>query len=198
MRKLTVLASITLDGVMQGMGSPVEDTSNNFPYGGWSAPYADEVSGQMVRKELDQPVDYLLGRTTFENWEGYWPTHASFWPGINRGTKYVLSATREKSSWQNTEFIKTVADVQRLIQSAGPNLQVWGSSQLVQLLLQHDWVNELRLKVFPLTLGQGKKLFQGGTLPASFKLVECLPTPSGIIIANYQRAGNVVTGTVGA
>ena len=187
---------ITLDGVMQAPGGPEEDTSGGFEYGGWTAPYSDEVMNEVLEKEL-APTDYLLGRKTFEIFAGYWPKHADFWPGINDGTKYVLSTTKSESDWQNTVFIKNVADIENLKKTEGADLQVWGSSKLIQLLLQHDLVDELRLKIFPLTLGKGKKLFDDGTIPAAFTLVESSATPSGVIIANYKRAGKVETGTVG-
>lgn len=186
---------ISLDGVMQAPGGPEEDTSNGFKYGGWTAPYLDEASGKLMEKEMQQ-ADYLLGRKTFEIWEDYWPKHADFWPGINEGTKYVVSSTRDKSDWEKTVFLKNLDDIKKLKNTDGSNLQVWGSSKLIQLLLQNDLVDELRLKIFPLTLGAGKKLFDGGTIPAAFKLTECTFTPSGVIIANYQRAGEVTTGRI--
>src|SRR5688572_23879954 len=196
MRKIIVLSMITLDGVMQAPGGPGEDTSGGFKYGGWTAPYGDEAYGKAVQKELKQPADYLLGRKTFDIWEDYWPEHVDFWPGINDGTKYVLSRTRKKSNWGNTVFIKGVADIRKLKKSSGPDFQVWGSSKLVQLLLKNDLVDELWLKIHPLTLGKGKKLFDGGSVPASFTLLESSVTPGGVIIANYKRAGKVKTGTV--
>lgn len=124
--------------------------------------------------------------------------HGDFWPGINEGTKYVLSKTMKKSDWKNSVFIKSVADIKKLKNSKGPDIQVWGSSKLNQLLLKNDLVDELRLKIYPLTLGEGKKLFDNGTIPAAFKLTETIATPSGVIIANYKRTGKVKTGTVGA
>ena len=189
---------MTLDGVMQAPGGPKEDTSGGFKYGGWTEPYGDEVYGSVVQKELQQPADYLLGRKTFEIWEGYWPEHADFWSGINDGTKYVLSKTRKKSDWKNSVFIKTVADIKKLKRSKGSDIQVWGSSKLIQLLLKNDLVDELRFKIHPLTLGKGKKLFDGGPIPAAFTLIESSVTPTGVIIAYYKRAGKVKTGTVGA
>ena len=197
MRKIIVNTMITLDGVMQAPGGPEEDNSGDFKYGGWTAPYGDEVSGQEIQKELNQPADYLLGRKTFEIWAAYWPGHADFWPGINEGTKYVLSKTMNKSDWKNSIFIKTVDDIKKLKNEEGLEIHVWGSSQLVQLLLKNDLVDEIRLKIYPLTLGEGKKLFDKGTIPAAFTLTDSLVTPSGVIIANYQRAGEVKTGTVG-
>jgi len=198
MRKITVLSMITLDGVMQAPGGPKEDKSGGFKYGGWTEPYGDEVYGEVVKKELQQPADYLLGRKTFEIWEGYWPQHADFWPGINDGTKYILSKTRNKSDWKNSVFIKSVADIKKLKKSKGPDIQVWGSSKLIQLLLKNDLVDELRLKIHPLTLGKGKNLFDDGPIPAAFTLIESSVTTTGVIIAYYKRAGKIKTGTVGA
>ena len=197
MRKIVVLSMITLDGVMQAPGGPKEDTSGGFKYGGWTASYGDEVFAKVMEKEL-KPADYLLGRKTFEIWEDYWPEHADFWSGINDGTKYVLSKTRKKSEWKNSVFIKSVADVKKLKKSKGSDIQVWGSSKLIQLLLKNDLVDELRLRIFPLTLGKGKKLFDNGAIPAAFTLAESTITTTGVIIANYKRAGKVKTGTVGA
>jgi dihydrofolate reductase len=197
MRKIIVLSMITLDGVMQAPGGPEEDTSGGFKYGGWTASYGDEVYGKVVEKEL-QPAEYLLGRKTFQIWADYWPEHADFWPGINDGTKYVLSKTMKKSEWKNSVFIKSLADIKKLKKSKGSDIQVWGSGKLIQLLLKNDLVDELRLKIHPLTLGKGKKLFDNGTIPAAFTLIESLVTSSGVIIANYRRAGKVKTGTVGA
>ena len=189
---------ITLDGVMQAPGGSKEDRSEGFKYGGWTEPYGDEVYGKVVQKELKQPADYLLGRKTFDIWEPYWPKHADFWPGINDGTKYILSKTRKKSDWKNSVFLKSLADIKKLKNSKGSDIQVHGSGELIQLLLKNDLVDELWLKIFPLTLGKGKKLFDNGTIPAAFTLIESLVTPSGVIIVNYKRAGKVKTGTVGA
>jgi len=177
---------ITLDGVMQAPGGPKEDRSGGFKYGGWTEPYGDAVYGEVVQKELE-PADYLLGRKTFEIWADYWPKHADFWPGINDGTKYVFSKRMKKSDprvtgWKNSVVIKTVADIKKLKSrpdshrelsgSKGSDLQVWGSSKLIQLLLKNDLVDELRLKIHPLTLGKGKKLFDNGVIPGAFTLVE--------------------------
>lgn len=196
MRKIIVQEFITLDGVMQAPGGPKEDTSGGFKYGGWTASYTDELFVELMREELNQPVDYILGRKTFEIWENYWPQHADFWPGINEGTKYVLSQTRDKSGWKNTVFIKTVADIEKLKHSEGADIQVWGSSKLIQLLLKHDLVDELRLKIYPLILGDGKKLFENGAIPAAFTLTGTHVTSKGVIIASYQRAGEVITADV--
>lgn len=185
---------ITLDGVMQAPGGPEEDSSGGFKYGGWTAPYGDEVYAKVVQQEL-QPADYLLGRKTFQIWEPYWPKHADFWPSINDGTKYILSNTVKKTDWKNTVFIKSVADIKKLKNTEGPDLQVWGSSQLIQLLLKNDLVDELRLKIHPLTLGEGKKLFDGA-IAAAFTLIDFTVTSTGVIIAGYKRAGKIKTGTI--
>lgn len=196
MRKIIVLSMVTLDGVLQAPGGPKEDTSGGFKYGGWTESYGDEAYGKVVQQEL-QPADYLLGRKTFKIWEKYWPARADVWPGINEGTKYVLSRTLKKSDWKNTVFIKNVADIKKIKNSQGSDIQVWGSGKLIQLLLKNDLVDELRLKIHPLTLGKGKKLFDGGSIPAAFTLTESTVTSRDVIIANYKRAGNVKTGTVG-
>ena len=196
MRKITVLSNITLDGVMQAPGGTQEDTSGAFKYGGWSAPYSDEVGGKEVMKELSQPTDFLLGRITFDIWAAYWPLHADFWPGINTGTKYVLTNTLKSTHWKNTVFIQSLNDIIKLKNSEGPNIQVWGSSKLIQLLLQQDLVDELRLKIHPLTLGAGKKLFNDSVMPAAFTLTDSLVTTTGVILANYKRAGDIKTGNI--
>jgi len=191
---------ITLDGVLQAPGAPKEDTSEGFKYGGWMAPYGDEVYNKVVQKEL-QPADYLLGRKTFQIWAAYWPEHGDFWPGINKGTKYVFSKSLKKTAplitgWKNSVLLKSPADIKKLKNSKGADIQVWGSSKLIQLLLKNDLVDELRLKIHPLTLGKGKKLFSNGAIPAAFTLTESIVTSTGVIIAAYKRAGKVTTGTV--
>ena len=197
MRKIVVLSMLTLDGVMQAPGGPEEDTSGGFKYGGWVAPYFDEAYGQVMEKQM-KPADLLLGRKTFEIFAGYWPGHEKEWPGVNDVTKYVMSKTMKKSDWKNSVFLKSLADIKTLINSEGSDLQVHGSGELIQLLIKNDLVDELWLKFHPLTLGEGKKLFDKGTIPAAFTLTESSVTPSGVIMANYKRAGKVKTGTVGA
>jgi dihydrofolate reductase len=197
MRRIIVLSMITLDGVMQSPGSPTEDPSGGFQYGGWVAPYDDEVSDRMMAR-LMQPSDLLLGRITFQIWENYWPRHAHIWPGINEVTKYVFSNSMDSSEWKPTVFLKNLADIKKLKDSDGSEIKVWGSGKLVQLLLKNDLVDELWLMIHPLTLGKGKKLFEDGPIPAAFTLAESMVTGKGVILANYQRAGEVKTGTIGA
>lgn len=184
---------ISLDGVMQAPGGPKEDTSEGFKFGGWTVPYGDEAYNKAVQNEL-QPADYLLGRKTFEIWENYWPDHSEFWPGINNGNKYVLSKTRQKSDWKNSVFIESLDDIKKLKNSDGKDIQVWGSSELIHLLLQNDLVDELRLKIHPLLLGKGKKLFDDNANPSGFSLIESTVTTTGVILANYKRNGEVKTG----
>lgn len=173
-----------------------------FQYGGWTAPFGDEVSDKIMEKQL-LPADLLLGRKTFEIFANYWPEHAEHWPGIMDVTKYFLSETMQESDplvlrWPNSVLLKNLDDLKKLKNSEGADLKVWGSSKLVQILLKNDLVDELWLNIYPLTLGAGKKLFDGEAIPAAFSLVESVITPSGVIVANYKRAGEVRTGTVGA
>src|SRR5512142_270111 len=197
MRKLIVLTFVTLDGVMQAPGGPEEDTSGNFKYGGWTAPYFDDFAGKIMGEQMSKPADLLLGRKTFEIFAGYWPQHEDEWPGINRMTKYVASNTLASSDWENTVFLKgNAADkVRQLKEQDGPDLQVHGSSNLIQTLLENDLVDELWLKIFPLTLGTGKRLFEKGTIPAAFTLVDSKTSPLGVIVASFKRAGAVRTGS---
>lgn len=200
---------ITLDGVIQSPGSPQEDPSDGFRYGGWVAPFSDEVYGKVVQEEL-RPADYLLGRKTYEIWAGYWPQHEAFWPGINKGTKYVFSKNLKKkdplvTGWENSVVIRTVADIKKLKSlptenqgSKSGDIQVWGSGELVRLLLKNDLVDELRLKIHPVILGKGKKLFDQGSVPVTYTLVDSRVTSTGVIIAHYQRTGNIKTGTIEA
>ena len=197
MRKIIVLSMITLDGVMQAPGGPEEDTSGGFEYGGWVAPYFDEFYGNVMNEQL-KPADLLLGRKTIEIFASYWPEHTDDWPGINEVTKYVLSTTKNSSEWKNSVFLRSIEDVKRLKKTEGLDLQVHGSGQLIQSLLNNDLVDELWLKIHPVTLGKGKKLFEDGTIPAAFKLTESTISPGGVIFANYRRGGEVETGTVGA
>ena len=198
MRKVIVLEFITLDGVIQAGGGPDEDTSGGFKYGGWQAPYSDDVIGTVMNKQMSMPFDLLLGRKTFEIWEPYWPKHADIWPGASTATKYVASNTMTSSEWQPSVFLggDIAEKVSQLKQQEGPDLHVYGSANLVQTLMKHDLVDEFWLKIYPLTLGSGKRLFVDGTIPAAFKVTESQVSPTGIIIVNYERAGVITTNTV--
>ena len=203
MRKIVVLSFITLDGVMQAPGGPEEDTSSNFKFGGWQAPYNTETSMQEMTKQLSESFDLLLGRKTYDIFASYWPYHPEIEVvarPFNSCKKYVVSHEQIDLPWEGSELITgdVVARLQELKASDGPVLQVHGSGNLIQTLLQHDLVDELWLKTFPLTLGSGKKLFEEGTIPAAFELTYSHITDNGIIFANYKRAGEVTTGTIGA
>lgn len=196
MRKIIVTSNITLDGVMQSPAGADEDVSGGFKYGGWAAPYADQVSGRAVQKDMKDNTDYLLGSKTYDIFSSFWPAHAEKWPSINDGTKYVLSSTRQKSDWGNTVFLRNLEDIKNLKTSEGKNLQVWGSSELVSLLLDNALVDELHLRIFPLILGRGKKIFSSGSIATALALTENIVTEKGVIIARYQRMGEVKTGTL--
>lgn len=196
MRKVIVLEHISLDGVIQAPGGPDEDTSGGFAYGGWIAPYSDAMLGTLLRRKMNLPFDLLLGRKTFEIWAPYWPHHADVWPGVNTATKYVASNTMTSSEWQPSVFLsgdiaKQVANIK---QQPGPDLNVWGSGNLLQTLIKHDLVDTFWLMIYPVTLGGGKRLFAEGTMPAAFKVTESTVSSNGVIVVNYERAGAITTG----
>jgi dihydrofolate reductase len=199
MRKIIVLSFVSLDGVIQAPGGPEEDTSGGFSYGGWVFPYFDEESGRIMEKQMSKGSDLLLGRKTFEIFASYWPDHESEWPGINNVRKYVVSNTLSESGWDNSTFLKgnIPEEIKKLKQQEGPDIQVHGSGNLIQTLFKEDLVDEFWLKIFPVTLGSGKKLFEKGSIPANFKLTEHSVTPGGVIFASYERNGDVKTGSFG-
>ena len=184
---------MTLDGVIQNE----ENDGDGFKYGGWFFPYADEVTGAVVQERLAKPVDLLLGRKTFDGWETFWPTHSNFWPNVMTATKYVASNTRDSSDWQPSVFLSgdLAENVRELKQSEGPDLHVMGSADMLQTLFREDLVDALELMIIPVTLGTGKRLFQDGTIPAAFKVMSGQVAPKGIMIAAYERDGDVRTGT---
>jgi dihydrofolate reductase len=200
MRKIIVQEFITLDGVMQAPGGSDEDTASGFKYGGWTALYfkkADEQTGKFV-VEWMKSTDILLGRTTYDIFSRYWPEHADIWPGIQDVKKYVMSKTltENKTKWKNVTFLNSVDDIKKLKGSEGGDIKVHGSGNLAQTLFKHDLVDELHLRIYPLTLGTGKRLFGEGTISAAFKLTDSLVTPNGVIFVNYKRAGEVKTGSL--
>ena len=202
MRKIIVQEFISLDGVMQAPGGPDEDTASGFTYGGWTAPYfnaADEEAGK-VMGEWMRSTDILLGRKTYDIFAAYWPKHTDIWPGIQDVTKYVMSGTvsKNKTDWKNVVFLNSVDELKKLKASEGADIKVHGSGNLAQTLFKHDLVDELRLMIFQITLGTGKRLFDEGTIPAAFTITDSLVTKNGVIFAGYKRAGKVKTGTVGA
>lgn len=194
MRKIIVLTFVTLDGVMQAPGGPEEDTSSAFNYGGWTVPYFDDYLGSVMGEQMGRPFDLLLGRKTFEIFASYWPQQES---PINDATKYVASNTLTKHEWSKSVFLEgdVVEEIKKLKAQDGPELQVHGSSNLIQTLLKNDLVDELWLKIFPVTIGNGKRLFGEGTIPAGFELLESKTSPGGVIVASYTRAGEIETGS---
>jgi dihydrofolate reductase len=197
-RKLVVLTFVTIDGVMQAPGGPGEDDSGGFRYGGWTVPFFDDYLGQVMTEQMGKPFDLLLGRKTFEIFASYWPHHPEEGAGINQATKYVASNTLTQHEWQKSVFLNgnaVVDEIKKLKGQDGPDLQVHGSSNLIQTLLKHDLVDEFWLKIFPVTLGMGKRLFGIGTIPGSFTLVDSKSSPGGVMIANFKRAGEVKTGS---
>jgi dihydrofolate reductase len=198
MRKIIVLEHVSRDGVIQAPGGPDEDISDGFAYGGWSAPYANEIVGTLLRKQMNMPFDLLLGRKTYEIFAAYWPQHADVWPGANKAIKYVASNTMTSSEWQPTVFLSgDIAEkITQIQQQQGPDLHVWGSGDLIQTLIKHDLVDVFWLMIFPITLGSGKRLFADGTIPAAFKVTESTVAPNGVIVVNYERAGAITTGSI--
>jgi len=196
MRRLIALTFVSLDGVMQAPGGKGEDPSGGFSLEGWTVPYFDEAMGTEMTKQMGQPFDLLLGRRTYELFASYWPRQGADDP-INKATKYVVSNGEIDTAWQETIRIggDVVAQLRKLKAQDGPTLQVHGSSVLLQTLLAHDLVDALWLKVFPVTLGKGKRLFGEGTIPAAFELTESSISANGVIIASYERAGEVKLGT---
>ena len=182
---------------MQGPGGPTEDTSGNFTLGGWTVPYFDEFLGNVMTEQMAHPFDLLLGRKTFEIFASYWPHHPEEGAGINQATKYVASKTLTSHEWKKSVFLNgNVAEqVKELKEGEGPELQVHGSGDFIQTLLENDLVDEFWLKIFPVTLGMGKRLFDRGTISGAYSLVDSKTSPSGVIVATFKRAGEVKTGS---
>ncbi len=196
MRKIIVVSHLTLDGVIQSPGTAEEDTSGGFTQGGWLSLFGDDVLRSVLRAQMNMPFDLLLGRKTFEIWENYWPTHSNFWPNVMTATKYVASNTRDSSDWHPNVFLSgdLAEKVRELKQTDGPDIQAFGSADMLQTLFKADLVDRLELMIIPVTLGQGKRLFQHGTIPAAFKVTSSQVAPKGIICATYERDGDVKGG----
>jgi dihydrofolate reductase len=199
MRRLTVNTFLTLDGVMQAPGGPEEDRSGGFEYGGWSFTYWDDLMGQVMGQALATPFDLLLGRKTYEIFAAHWPhiTNDPTADALNGATKYVASRTLKKVDWANSILIEgdVASYVARLKQQDGREIQVHGSADLLQTLLQHDLVDELRLWTFPVVVGKGKRLFGDGATPGKLALVDAKTSSTGVVIATYRPAGEVETGS---
>ncbi len=199
MRKLVVVAFVSLDGVMQAPGGPEEDPSGGFTQGGWVAGYWDDFLGGVMGEQMKPPFDLLLGRKTYQLFAAFWP-HAGDAPGakeLNSARKFVVSRTLKSLEWANSVLVAgdPAQEIRKIKQQEGPELQVHGSSNLIQTLLKNDLVDELKLKIFPITLGSGKRLFADGTIPAGFDLIDCRASPSGVVVATYRRSGTVMRGS---
>lgn len=189
---------VSLDGVMQGPGGPKEDTSGGFKLGGWTWPYSDKISQKIYKDEFSGEYDLLLGRKTYDLWVNYWPKQKGpIADPFNKATKYVVSHHGDGLTWEKSVLIDgdVAAKIKELKKQDGPMLSVQGSSNMIQTLLKNDLVDEFWLRIYPLTLGSGKRLFADGTVPAAFKLMDCKTNSKGMIFAYYKRAGKVKTGS---
>jgi len=198
MRKLLTTTFVTLDGVMQAPGGPDEDQDSGFDLGGWTVGYFDDTVGGWMADTMTPPFDLLLGRKTYEIFAGFWPSSTEETAGLlNDATKYVASRTLERVDWQNSRLLEgDAADAVRALKASdGPEIQVHGSGDLIQTLLANDLVDELRVLVFPVVLGRGKRLFADGTVPAGLRLVDSAVSPSGVVRLVYARAGAPKFGT---
>ena len=196
MRKLIVNTFMSLDGVMQSPGGPDEDPTGGFEHGGWGANYFDDE--MMARVAESAPYELLLGRGTYEIFAAHWPyDEGPIADQLNGTRKYVASRTLDRVDWENSTLIDgDVAEyVRRLKEEDGPEIQVHGSPGLIQTLLEHDLVDELRLWIFPLVLGRGKRLFGDGTVPGALTLVDSAVSKTGVTINVYERAGDIDTGS---
>jgi dihydrofolate reductase len=201
MRKLTTSTFITLDGVMQAPGGPGEDNSGGFQSEGWSVHYWDETLDQAMAEVFAKRPELLLGRKTYEIFAAFWP-NASAEEGaddLNNAKKYVVSRTLDKVDWQNSVLIKgdVVKEIVRLKEMDGPEIQVHGSSDLIQTLLKHNLIDEMHMLIFPVAIGSGKRFFGEGTNPSDFKLRESKISSKGVIIATYEKGGELKTGSFG-
>jgi dihydrofolate reductase len=201
MRRLIILSFMSLDGVIQAPGGPEEDTSGGFKFGGWTFPLMDEFLGKEMVRQISNDCDLLLGRKTYEIFASYWPNadtqNDPIAASLNKAKKYVVTSSLEKLDWSNSFIIKgdIPEEIRRLKETDGPDLQVHGSSNLIQTLWKNNLADELWLKIFPLALGSGKRLFGDLNFSGGFELIEFRISPSGVIIANYKRSGIVKTGS---
>jgi len=202
MRPLVVQTFVTLDGVMQAPGGAGEDPSGGFSHEGWLVPFFDDAMGAQITEWFTGAQDFLLGRGTYEIFYASWPKMISDDPvsqGLNFSKKYVASRSLDAVEWETAELIEgDLGDAVRKLKAGdGGELQVHGSAGLIQTLLAEDLVDELRVILFPVTLGEGKRLFGEGTVPRTWRLTSSKATPSGALMLSYQRGGDVETGYVG-
>ena len=200
MRKITVGAQVSIDGVMQAPGGPTEDPTKGFKFGGWAMPYFDRAFAEEIDRVF-KTFDLLLGRKTYEIFAAYWPyydeddSHGGIAKLFNDIKKYVVSRSGEvDTGWAGSVLLSDIADVKRLKQEDGPNLVTQGSTELVHALLAHDLVDAMSLFTVPIVLGGGKKLFADGSAPHSFKLTRSRVSPNGLIVGHYEREGEIQVG----
>jgi dihydrofolate reductase len=191
MRKLTIVEFVTLDGVMQSLGSPDEDREGGFAYGGWSAPYGDEVAARAAGQGFAGTSAYVFGRKTYEKMAAHWPLEPDTNPiaaHLNAAAKYVVSKTLTRVEWSGTEILSgdPAASVRDLKHSGEGGITVLGSGELVQTLIEHDLIDEYRVFVHPLVLGTGKRLFREVSRPLPLRLMECVQTSTGVLLLTYQ------------
>jgi dihydrofolate reductase len=194
MRKIIAITQVSVDGVMQGPGGPEEDPTGGFTHGGWAMPFVDDAASQAVGETIAGAFDMLLGRRTYEIFASYWPNQQNpIGKAFDKATKYVVTRSLDQLDWKNSERIggDAVDGVRRLKASDGPELHVWGSSELLQTLIGADLVDEYRIWVFPVMLGEGKRLFEKGVPPRGLSLVATRRTPSGVLLNTYRPAGPV-------
>lgn len=200
MRNIIAITQVTLDGVMQSPGGPEEDPRNGFTHGGWAMPFLDDALNQAIGETIAGEFDMLLGRRTYEIFAAYWPNQGDnpIAKAFNKATKYVVTRTLDQLDWEKSVLIRgDVADeIRRLKTSDGPPVHIWGSSELLQKLIAADLVDENRLWVFPVVIGEGKRLFETGVPPRTFTLVDTRSTPKGVLINTYRSAGPLATGSV--
>jgi dihydrofolate reductase len=198
MRTLIAITHVSLDGVLQAPGGPEEDPSNGFTRGGWTMPFRSNEGRRMIEEIVASEFDLLLGRRTYDIWTDYWPNNVDHPIGkaFNKATKYVVTHRPTSLSWKTSEPIggEVVDQVRRLKASKGPALHLWGSSEVLQLLIADGLIDEHRLFVFPVILGQGKRLFQDGVPSRNFTLVSTQSTPSGVLLNTYRPAGPIQPG----
>jgi dihydrofolate reductase len=201
MRKIIVGAQVSIDGVMQAPGAPNEDPTRGFSFGGWAMPYFDDAFGEEIDRVFSDKFDLLLGRKTYEIFAAYWPYYKERAPAegiaelFNSIRKYVVSRSGDvDTGWKGSVLLKDIAEVKRLKQEDGPNLVTQGSTELVHALLANDLVDAISIFTVPVVLGSGKKLFADGSAPHSFKLARSRFTSNGLMIAHYEREGEVRTG----
>lgn len=203
MPKIIVNAFLTLDGVMQAPGGPDEDRDGGFRHGGWQAPYSDEVGGRLVTEGIEDADAFLLGRKTYDIFSNYWPKVTDpknpIASALNSLPKYVVSRSLERVAWNNSKLIKgdVLAEIRKLRQQPGRTVQTWGSTEILQMLLKNDLIDEYRLFLYPVMLGSGKRLFGSGTVPLALKQVESVTTGKGVTYYRFERGGKPEYGQLG-